>query len=116
MTTGSETRETAGNTGPGIDEVRDLLRRVVDPEVGVNIVDLGLLYRIEFAGDRLLIEMTMTSPACPMGEMIIDDAYTVLAEGLPATCTPEINLVWEPPWDPSMMSKRSKLNLGWSEE
>ncbi|HJW23746.1 MAG TPA: metal-sulfur cluster assembly factor [Rhodocyclaceae bacterium] len=119
MTANDETREVPDGAslpaGPGSDEVRELLRRVVDPEVGVNIVDLGLVYRIEFAGDRLLIEMTMTSPACPMGDMIIDDAYKVL-EGLSAACEPEIALVWEPPWNPSMMSQRSKLALGWSAE
>ena len=113
MTTGSETRETAGNTGPGIDEVRDLLRRVVDPEVGVNIVDLGLLYRIEFAGDRLLIEMTMTSPACPMGEMILDDVRAALADGLPPGWQAEVALVWEPPWSPALMSERTRENFGW---
>ena len=94
--------------------VRDLLRQVVDPEVGVNIVDLGLVYRIDATPQRLLIEMTMTSPACPMGEMIMDDAYAALAAGLPEGCAPEIVLVWEPPWAPSMMSERSRENLGWS--
>jgi len=99
-----------------VDAVRDLLRQVVDPEVGVNIVDLGLVYRIELAPQRLQIEMTMTSPACPMGEMIMDDAYAALAAGLPPAYTSEILLVWEPPWDPSMMSERSRQNLGWSAE
>lgn len=119
MTASNETREVphsaSPSAGPGSDEVRELLRRVVDPEVGVNIVDLGLVYRIELTDDRLLIEMTMTSPACPMGDMIIDDAYKVL-EGLSAACEPEIVLVWDPPWNPSMMSQRSKLALGWSAE
>ena len=101
---------------PDVDAVRKLLRQVVDPEVGINIVDLGLVYRIEPAPARLLIEMTMTSPACPMGEMIMDDAYAVLVEGLPGTCVPEIVLVWEPPWDPSMMSARSRQALVWSAE
>ena len=96
--------------------VRDLLRQVVDPEVGINIVELGLVYRIDVTPERLLIEMTMTSPACPMGEMIMDDAYEAISESLPATCLPEIVLVWAPPWDPSMMSERSKQTLGWSAE
>lgn len=106
--------DTALGEAPGIETVRDLLRRVVDPEVGINIVDLGLVYRIDATPERLLIEMTMTSPACPMGDMIMDDAYAALATGLPASCVPEIVLVWEPPWNPSMMSQRSKLTLGWS--
>lgn len=101
---------------PDVEAVRKLLRQVVDPEVGVNIVDLGLIYRIDIAPQRLLIEMTMTSPACPMGEMIMDDAYAALAAGLPADCVPEIVLVWEPPWAPSMMNERSRQNLGWAAE
>jgi metal-sulfur cluster biosynthetic enzyme len=56
------------------EQIRDALRKVVDPEVGANIVDLGLVYRIELSGRQLLIEMTMTSPACPMGDLIVDDA------------------------------------------
>ena len=101
---------------PDVETVRDLLRRVVDPEVGVNIVDLGLVYRIDLSPERVLIEMTMTSPACPMGDMIMEDAYAALAAGLPAACVVEIVLVWQPPWDPSMMSERSRQNLGWSAE
>ena len=96
--------------------MRQLLRQVVDPEVGVNIVDLGLVYRIDVTPERLLIEMTMTSPACPMGEMIMDEVRAVLIAGLPVFREPEIILVWEPPWNPSMMSERSRLNLGWSAE
>lgn len=117
-TSGQQTTADAGEpaTTSEVEAVRNLLRRVVDPEVGVNIVDLGLVYRIEVSAERLLIEMTMTSPACPMGEMIMDDAYAALAGGLPAACIPEINLVWEPPWDPSMMNERSRQNLGWSAE
>lgn len=106
--------DTDRSAAPEIEAVRDLLRRVVDPEVGINIVDLGLVYHIDATPVRLLIEMTMTSPACPMGDMIMDDAYAALATGLPASCVPEIVLVWEPPWNPSMMSQRSRINLGWS--
>lgn len=120
MTIHPENATNSDDIGPPVtaevEAVRDLLRKVVDPEVGINIVDLGLVYRIDVTPTRLLIEMTMTSPACPMGDMIMDDAYAALAAGLPEECVPEIVLVWEPPWDPSMMSKRSKLNLGWSPE
>ncbi len=98
------------------EQIRAALRKVVDPEVGANIVDLGLIYRIEFDGPaKLLIEMTMTSPACPMGEMIVDDAYAELDRVLPADCQPEIRLVWEPPWAPAMMSEKCRLSLGWNE-
>ncbi len=100
---------------PDTELIRNALRKVVDPEVGANIVDLGLVYRIECEASRLLIEMTMTSPACPMGEMIVDDAYAELDRVLPADCQPEIRLVWEPPWVPSMMSEQCRLRLGWNE-
>lgn len=120
MITGKQNQSEADNgttsATPDVEAVRQLLRQVVDPEVGINIVDLGLVYRIDVSLGCLRIEMTMTSPACPMGEMIIDDAYAALADGLPPDYVPEIVLVWEPPWDPSMMSQRSKLELGWSPE
>lgn len=98
---------------PDAEAVRALLKKVVDPEMAINIVDLGLIYNIVVTAQRVQIEMTMTSPACPMGDMIIDDAYAVLAGHLPAQCTPKIVLVWSPPWDPSMMSPKSRENLGW---
>lgn len=100
---------------PDTEQIRTALRKVVDPEVGANIVDLGLVYRIDIDGSKLLIEMTMTSPACPMGEMIVDDAYAELDRILPADWQPEIRVVWEPPWAPSMMSEKCRLSLGWNE-
>jgi len=101
---------------PDIETIRDALRCVADPEVGANIVDLGLVYRIEFANPgKLLVDMTMTSPACPMGGMIVDDAYAELHRILPDDCEVDIQIVWEPPWAPSMMSEKCRLRLGWSE-
>jgi metal-sulfur cluster biosynthetic enzyme len=96
--------------------IRDALRKVVDPEVGANIVDLGLVYRIELNGRRLLIEMTMTSPACPMGDLIVDDAHAELDRVLPADVSVNLQVVWEPPWNPSMMSEQCRLRLGWKED
>lgn len=98
------------------DRIRDILSSVIDPEVGVNIVALGLVYRIEATPARLAIDMTMTSPACPMGEMILDDVHAALAEALPDSLQPEVNLVWEPPWEPSMMSESTKQHFGWKPE
>ena len=95
-------------------QVRDILCQVIDPEVGMNIVALGLVYRIEVAADRLLIEMTMTSPACPMGEMIVDDVHAALKKVLPDTIQPDVRLVWEPPWNSSMMDEATKQHFGWA--
>ena len=92
------------------------MKKVVDPEMAINIVDLGLIYNIVVTAQRVQIEMTMTSPACPMGQMIIDDANDVLGEALPDGCEAEISLVWNPPWGPEMMSERSRRELGWSDD
>ena len=100
---------------PALDEarVREILRQVIDPEVGRDIVSLGLVYRVDISADRLVIEMTMTSPACPMGDMIVGDVHAALAKALPATMVPDIRLVWEPPWNPSMMDEATKQHFGW---
>lgn len=96
--------------------IRTILRQVIDPEVGMNIVDLGLVYRVETGPQSVLIEMTMTSPACPLGEMISDDVKDVLAHALPPSCMTEVRLVWEPPWQQSMMSEAGKQHFGWEPE
>lgn len=95
-------------------QIRDILRQVVDPEVGVNIVDLGLVYRVETTPDAVSIEMTMTSPACPMGDMIIDDVHAALGAALPEDCAIDVQLVWEPPWNPSLMAERTRQHFGWT--
>lgn len=96
--------------------IRNALRKVVDPEIGANIVDLGLVYRIELSERSLLVEMTMTSPACPMGDLIVDDAHAELDRVLPADVSVNLQVVWEPPWNPSMMSEQCRLRLGWNDE
>ncbi|WP_018151614.1 metal-sulfur cluster assembly factor [Leeia oryzae] len=93
--------------------VRDALREVIDPEIGENIVDLGLIYQIEIRPEQLLVNMTMTSPACPMGEMITEEVHAVLTGLVPASCQVAIQLVWEPPWEPAMMSDASREHFGW---
>src|SRR5574343_800963 len=100
---------------PDIEVIRDALRQVADPEIRANIVDLGLVYRIAFEDGKLLVDMTMTSPACPMGGMIVDDAYAELARILPKEVEMESRVVWEPPWKPSMMSEPCRQRLGWSD-
>lgn len=107
---------TAASTYLSQGQIRDVLRQVIDPEVGINIVALGLVYRIEAAAEHVVIEMTMTSPACPMGEMIMEDIHAALAKVLPETVKPDIRLVWEPPWNSSMMDEASKQHFGWEPE
>lgn len=112
----TDTTSRTPDTAPDEEAIRNVLRRVIDPEVGINIVDLGLVYRITTGSGTtagMVIEMTMTSPACPMGEMIMDDIRAELAMAFPDEFPADIRLVWEPPWQPSMMSERSRQHFGW---
>lgn len=111
----SETTEGTASATIDLEALLHALREVIDPEVGMNIVDLGLIYRIEASDDEktVRVEMTMTSPACPMGEMIVENVETVLHAQLPETVQAEVRLVWEPPWHPSMMSKDAREHYGW---
>lgn len=93
--------------------VRDALRTVVDPEAGMNIVELGLVYRLEQVENALQIDLTLTSPTCPMGDMILDDARQAVSAVLPASVTLDLNLVWAPPWGPERMSDKARQHFGW---
>jgi metal-sulfur cluster biosynthetic enzyme len=93
--------------------VLDALGEVYDPEIGIDIVSLGLVYgsRFDEAG-VLTIDMTLTTPYCPMGSMIQTQAHAVCAP-LPGVDDVRVNLVWDPPWDPrTMCSDEAKLELG----
>jgi metal-sulfur cluster biosynthetic enzyme len=92
--------------------VREALRAVIDPEVGMNIVDLGLVYGIDAHADHVHVKLTMTTPACPLGPAIVGDAETVLHALLPDAKV-QIELVWEPPWTPALMSDHAKRRFGW---
>jgi metal-sulfur cluster biosynthetic enzyme len=97
------------------DQVREALRQVIDPEAGMNIVELGLVYGIETcASDGVRVQMTMTSAACPMAEMIVDDAHAALRSALPPGTPIEVELVWDPPWTPERMSDFARDHFGWT--
>ena len=96
-------------------QMRDALARVIDPEIGENIVELGLVYGLQVEAGVASVQLTMTSPACPLTEMVLDEAYAELNRALPQDMEIELELVWEPPWHPSMMSDAAKQRLGWSE-
>ncbi len=95
--------------------VRDALRHVIDPEIGVNIVDLGLVYRIEVAGARVRITMTLTSPACPLADYLKELVTSAIRRVVPDAVGVEIDVVSEPPWDPDMMSAEARRQLGEAE-
>ena len=93
-------------------DIRDALRDVIDPELGVNIVDLGLVYGIAIDGTRVRVTMTMTSPACPLGEYLKDLVQSAVKARVPDVSDVEIEIVWEPIWEPAMMSDDAKRQLG----
>jgi metal-sulfur cluster biosynthetic enzyme len=93
-------------------DIRKALRHVVDPEIGVNIIDLGLVYRIEVAVARVRITMTMTSPACPLADYLKDLVTSAIRRAVPDVVDVDINVVSEPQWDPEMMSDEARRQLG----
>jgi metal-sulfur cluster biosynthetic enzyme len=99
---------------PDDDAVREALRAVDDPEAGMNIVDLGLVYLVEVAEGGVHVEMTMTTAACPMTDMIVDDAREAVTRIVPVGTVVDIALVWDPPWTPDKMSGIAKEHFGWT--
>lgn len=99
---------------PNEEAVREALRSVDGPEVGMSIVELGLVYRIDVAQERVHAEMTMTTPACPMGGLITDNARRAVGAVSPEGVDVDIELVWEPAWTPDSMSESAKQTFGWS--
>ena len=99
---------------PAEEEIRAALRSVIDPEVGMYVVDLRLVYGIEIAPNRVRVAMTMTTPACPMSSMITDDAREAIRDIAPDDAAVTVDLVWDPPWSSEMMSDSAKQHFGWS--
>lgn len=95
-------------------EVRivEVLKTVYDPEIPVDIFNLGLIYRIDLAEDGILdVDMTLTAPNCPAADFIVEDVRLKL-QGIPEVVDARVNLVFEPEWDKEMMSEEAKLELG----
>jgi metal-sulfur cluster biosynthetic enzyme len=91
------------------EDVLEAMRDVVDPELGINVVDLGLVYGVDIAdGNNLTIDMTLTSAACPLTDVIEDQAQTAL-EGLVSSVV--INWVWLPPWGPDKITEDGREQL-----
>jgi metal-sulfur cluster biosynthetic enzyme len=99
---------------PDDDAVREALRQVDDPEAGMNIVDLGLVYGVDVAADAVHIDLTMTTAACPMADMIVDQAREVVAAIVPVGANVDVQLVWDPPWTPDKMTGIAKEHFGWT--
>jgi metal-sulfur cluster biosynthetic enzyme len=94
-------------------ECLDSLKKVIDPEIGINIVDVGLIYRIEPSedGSSVEVDFTLTSPGCPLGDYITQEIVRVLQEDH-GFSEIQPNLVWNPPWSMDFMSEDARLELG----
>lgn len=95
------------------EEILEQLKEVSDPEIGMDVVNLGLIYDVEINNDRVYIKMTMTAPTCPVTPWILSEAQRVV-ENLENVEAADVELVWDPPWNPSMMTDEAKeaLNMG----
>ena len=93
--------------------IRSSLESVIDPELGINIVDLGLIYNIKIEEKKISVDMTLTTPGCPLAGMLAGSAEQALRESFPDVDV-EISLVWDPPWTPDMLSSEAKEQLGYT--
>ncbi len=111
---GSDDATPARSAGPDAirDEVIAQLKTVFDPEIPVNIYELGLIYKVEVAADGATqVTMTLTTPMCPAAEELPPEVETK-ARDVPGVTSVQLDLVWDPPWTPDMMSDAAKLDLG----
>ena len=101
----------------GPEELREpivtALRRVVDPEVAMNVVDVGLIYGVTVAEGKVHALVTMTSAACPVTDLILEEIETELDRDMPPELLIQVELVWEPPWTTERMSESARRFMGW---
>ena len=94
------------------EDILAALKAVIDPELGINIVDLGLVYQATHNPNGIDVAFTMTTPACPLGEMMTEEIKLVLRDRFPGTPDVRVELVWDPPWSPELMNEESRRQLG----
>ena len=93
------------------DKIYELLKTVIDPEVDVNVVDLGLIYDIKIEGNKIEVVMTLSTPGCPLGDTIMENISEVIVSNIPDVEV-DVQLVWEPTWTPELISPEGKVALG----
>jgi metal-sulfur cluster biosynthetic enzyme len=96
---------------PTRDDIMERLRFCYDPEIPLNIVDLGLIYGVQVEEGDVVIEMTLTAPGCPSHNEISHDIRTTILS-MPGVNAVKVNVVWDPPWDPSRISQEGREKLG----
>ena len=96
---------------PTVEEVYEAVGEELDPDLGLPILDLGLIYRVEVKEEGIEIDFTLTSPACPVGDLLLEDLQETVKVRTGVTNV-VAQIVWDPPWDKDMMSEELKLTLG----
>lgn len=96
-------------------DIIDALKKVYDPEIPVNVWDMGLIYDIDISPENVVIKMTFTSPTCPMMEELLEQVHSA-AQSVCGDVTVRVDLVWDPPWDLSRMSDTARLELDLTNE
>ena len=94
------------------EDVYTALRQVLDPELGINVVDMGLIYGVEIEDGKVQVDMTLTTPGCPMHNYIARQAWTAVND-LPDVTDASVRIVWEPRWTPERLSPAARAHLGW---
>lgn len=102
------------NAGTIQEKVTEVLRTVIDPEIGINIVDLGLVYSVEVSEGEVHVAMTLTTPGCPAGRYLADCAEAAIRRHVKDVAPARVDIVWDPPWSFDRMSETAKQQLGWS--
>ena len=93
------------------EKVLEVLKNVVDPEIGINIVDLGFIYEVNIKGDKIHVKMTLTTPGCPMHSMFVHEVENALKAAFEDVDV-DVEVVFDPPWTPERMSKDARKKLG----
>jgi metal-sulfur cluster biosynthetic enzyme len=93
--------------------VADALHRVIDPDLAMSVVDVGLVYGVSVTDERMHVLLTMTSAACPVADLIVDEVGAELDRVAAPHVVVDVELVWEPPWSADRMSPRAKAFMGW---
>jgi len=94
-------------------QITEILKQIYDPEIPMNIVDLGLIYGLEWANDSVKLKMTLTAPGCPVAGIIAEEVKTAV-EKVPEVKSVTVELVWDPPWSPERMSDFAKRQFGFA--
>jgi metal-sulfur cluster biosynthetic enzyme len=97
---------------PSVDDVNDALANVIDPELGLDFVELGLIYEVEVDGPKVHVTFTLTSPGCPIGPQVTDQIKEYVGE-LDGVDEVSASMTFSPPWTPDLMSEDAKFALGY---